>query len=231
MDNMKNIGDHVKKLYNKELQESTKRKVISSNRKTKFWLILIVAGIVHFIFGAYYFNRFVILQQLVKVKRGQIQKEFQRRNDLVPNLVDAAKDYMQHERELFRYVSAVRSTLESPEKLKEALKTLNKTKAKNALSKLIALAEQYPDLKATRSFQDLMDKLEDTENRIAAVREAYNISARNYNILVKTFPSNIFNIFFRFKEAPYFETEDTKVPKIRKETTNPAKAGLIHTKK
>lgn len=215
---MGNIGDEVKKLYSEELKEKNGRDTINSvtNKKnrTTLYVILIIAVVINFLAGSYYWNKFVRLQQEVYARKGQMEKEFQRRNDLIPDLIDVAKDYARHERELFRYVADAKLNVQSTEKLKEAIKKLRGIKAEEALSKLLALAEQYPDLKATQSFQDLMEKLEETENRIANMRESYNKAAQVYNVLVVSFPSNIFNVGFRFKQMAYFQADIIKTPLI-----------------
>lgn len=209
---MSNIGDEVKKIYGHELEEKKKRNApaISTDGKMLYIVISIIAAII--IFAAiFYWNKFVILQQTVFTKEGQMEKEYQRRNDLIPNLIEITRDYAQHERQLFKYVSDVRTGLESAENLMKEMRRIKKVEGKNILSKMMALAEQYPDLKATQSFQDLMDKLEEQENRLADTRDAYNKAAQVYNTVLATFPSSFFNFFFRFKQTPYFRAEERRV--------------------
>lgn len=213
---MANIGDEVERLYGKELEE---KKNQASSRTTKknrlsLYLILSIIAVILTLPCIFYWNTFVKFQQIVFTKQGQMQKEYQRRNDLIPNLIEVAKDYAQHERELFKYVSDVRVGLESAEKLTREMKKIEKSKGEDILSKIMALAEQYPDLKATQSFQELMDKLEEQENRLADTREAYNKAAQVYNIALASFPSSFYNIFFRFKPVPYFHAEGKMVVKI-----------------
>lgn len=213
---MGNIGDEVEKLYGRELEEkknNTSSKTTKKNRLS-LYLTLTIIMVILILPGVFYWNRFVNLQQTVFTKQGQMDKEYQRRNDLIPNLIEVTKDYARHERELFKYVSDVRAGLESAENLMKEMKKIEKVKGKDILSKIMALAEQYPDLKATQSFQDLMDKLEEQENRLADTRESYNRAAQRYNTVLISFPSSAYNIFFGFELVPYFHTEGRIVVKI-----------------
>lgn len=213
---MGNIGDEVEKLYGRELEEKNNRASSKTTKKNRLslYLRLTIIIVILILPGVFYWNRFVNLQQTVFTKQGQMDKEYQRRNDLIPNLIEVTKDYARHERELFKYVSDVRAGLESAENLMKEMKKIEKVKSKDILSKIMALAEQYPDLKATQSFQDLMDKLEEQEDRLADTRESYNRAAQIYNTVLISFPSSAYNIFFRFKLVPYFHTEGRIVVKI-----------------
>lgn len=213
---MGNIGDEVEKLYGRELEEKNNRASSKTTKKNRLslYLRLTIIIVILILPGVFYWNRFVNLQQTVFTKQGQMDKEYQRRNDLIPNLIELTKDYARHERELFKYVSDVRAGLESAENLMKEMKKTEKVKGKDILSKIMALAEQYPDLKATQSFQDLMDKLEEQENRLADTRESYNRAAQIYNTVLISFPSSAYNVFFRFKLVPYFHTEGRIVVKI-----------------
>lgn len=212
------IGDEVKKLYGKELQETPKRKRTGKRSAASVCVVagIIVYAAIHVLAIGYYYNRFASMTQYIKAQQSQIEKEYQRRVDLIPNLVDIAGKYAEHERELFRYVSDARSLLETTRKLNEGLSALKKTQIERTLSGLIALAEQYPDLKATKSFQDLMDMVEVTENRLASMREKYISLVREYNTALVVFPSNLFNYFLGFKEIDYLHAEDISVPKVGK---------------
>lgn len=213
---MGNIGDEVEKLYGRELEEKNNRASSKTTKKNRLslYLRLTIIIVILILPGVFYWNRFVNLQQTVFTKQGQMDKEYQRRNDLIPNLIELTKDYARHERELFKYVSDVRAGLESAENLMKEMKKTEKVKGKDILSKIMALAEQYPDLKATQSFQDLMDKLEEQEDRLADTRESYNRAAQIYNTVLISFPSSAYNVFFRFKLVPYFHTEGRIVVKI-----------------
>ncbi|MFC1522234.1 LemA family protein [Elusimicrobiota bacterium] len=204
---MSEIGDEVTKLYGgelvaKQLKPLTKPKIVAV-------MVLAVLLVLFFMSGAYYYNRFATLQQYCYASQGQIEKEFQRRADLIPRLVDVAKDYAGHEQMLFKYVADTHNLLQSVRKFDGAMGKISGSAIQKALSKLVALAERYPDLKATQSFQDLMDKLEITEDRVATARENYVESLRQYNTQLVTFPSSIFNIVFRFKSMGYYQSTQT----------------------
>lgn len=215
---MGNIGDEVKKIYREELEGSQERKIsVIKKGNWQVYLAVISAIAIIVVAGIYYYNQFAAFYQAVLTKKAQLEKEFQRRNDLMPNLISTVKDYSTHERELFRYVSDARISPESVQVLENVMKTIKDSKTEKILSNLIALAEQYPDLKATMNFQELMDKLEETENRIADMREEYNFTARKYNTLVVSFPSTVYGWIFRFKEVPYFKASGDLVPEWAKE--------------
>jgi LemA protein len=219
---MSKIGDEVKKLYAKELEDVPDRKKKRKGKPLKLIVITVLSLFViwHVVlgFGIIYYNQFVSFHQAILAQEGKIEIEFKRRVDLVPNLIKIAGDYAKHERELFHYVSDARSLFESASKLAEGQDIFNnkamRNKLEKAFSNLIALAEQYPDLKATQSFQDLMERLEDTENRIATAREKHIALVRDYNTLIVTFPSSFFNWFYRFEDMKYFHSEENSVPKI-----------------
>ncbi|MBR5101506.1 MAG: LemA family protein, partial [Muribaculaceae bacterium] len=152
------------------------------------------------------------------------EAQYQRRADLVENLVNTVKGYAKHERETFEAVTNARTSVGSikidniddldPEKLQQFQKA--QSELGGALKSLIAVSENYPDLKASEEFTKLQDQLESTENRIAMVREDFNKAAKDYNTKIKSFPKNIFAGIFGFKEKPYFKSEEgsEKAPKV-----------------
>lgn len=208
---MTNMGDEVKKLYAKELAQTKKPNRRLSKPEIVVYTATVLMLLVAFTLGVYYYNKFAILQQYCYAQHGQIEKEFQRRADLIPQLVEVSKDYARHEQGLFKYVADARALLKSAEKLDKAMGKLKKSEIQNVLSRLVALAEQYPDLKATQSFQDLMDKLEVTEDRIASMRDSYVDRVRDYNTLRVTFPSSVFNFFYRFAKIEYYRAESSSL--------------------
>ncbi len=135
------------------------------------------------------YNRFAQLITRVQERRAEMGKELRRRENLIPNLAAVVRHYTVHEAESFRHVSDAREKLVRADGIPEKLKSLQS--AKGPLSDLFALFEQYPQLKATQSAQDLIKELSLTENRIAAAKSAYNESARKYNQLTSMFPGNI----------------------------------------
>jgi len=170
-----------------------------------FWFVLIL--IVLFIVIAY--NSLIRKSQRVKEAWADIDVQLKRRYDLVPNLIEAVKGYMAHEKEVFEKVTEARTramgTTDSGEKIKA------ENQFTQTLKTLFAVAENYPDLKANQSFIELQKELVDTEDKIQAARRFYNANVRDYNIAIKVFPRNILAQTFHFKVEPLFEiTEDVE---------------------
>ena len=162
--------------------------------------------------------------QSVKQTWGDVQSTLQRRADLIPNLVNTVKGYAEHEEKVFREVTEARSKLGSINlgdavNNPEAMKQLQQAQAEmsGALSHLIAVAEQYPMLKASENFQTLQSQLEGTENRINVARERYNGEVRGYNTKVNGFFARFVANSYGFKPAEYFEAapESQKVPEVK----------------
>jgi len=162
------------------------------------------------------YNDMVALEQDVNSKWSQVQIVYQRRADLIPNLVATVKGYASHESEVLQAVTESRSKvgsiqltsdmLNNPaefQKFQQAQASLS-----GALSRLLAVAERYPDLKANQGFLELQHQLEGTENRIAVERRRFNESAQTYNIRIKQFPANLVAGFFGFKEKLYFQAAE-----------------------
>lgn len=149
-----------------------------------------VAALFILILGAIMsYNRFAQLITRTQERRAEMGKELRRRENLIPNLAAVVRQYTIHEAESFKHVSDAREKLVRADGIPEKLKS--QRSAKGPLSDLFALFEQYPQLKATQSVQDLIKELSLTENRIAAAKSAYNESARKYNQLTSMFPGNI----------------------------------------
>jgi LemA protein len=180
------------------------------------WMVGIVL-IVIFIVGSSY-NRLVSLDQTVIQSWAQVENQLQRRNDLIPNLVATVKGYAQHESTIFIEVSAARARLAGA--IKTGTQADKITAAKDmdsVLSRLLAIAESYPDLKASENFARLQDELAGTENRIAVERMRYNQSVQSYNTSARTIPTMLFVKWFGFDRAkPYFEAAPgaKAVPKV-----------------
>ena len=163
----------------------------------------------------YYYNFFTEGYFKTRLEVTQIEAELQRRNDLIPNLVKAVNDYMAFESKIFQHAADVRAalnTLGSVPETQPAQLSLEKS-----LSKFQAVAENYPDLKASATYQNLMKELSDTETRIAAARMKYNQAANFYNSRLKLFPGVIFATVMRFGPQKTFESVDSasKVPDIK----------------
>jgi len=135
-----------------------------------------------------------------------ITVQLKRRLDLIPNLVESVKGYAKHEKEVFENVTAARANTLNAQGVEETAKAENQFE--QALKSLFAVSENYPQLRATENFQQLQAELVDTEDKIQAARRFYNGSARDLNIKVKTFPTNLFAGMLGFKEREFFEVED-----------------------
>jgi LemA protein len=153
------------------------------------------------------YNRFVRQRNLVQESWRQVDVELTRRHDLVPNLVETVKGYAAHERQTLDDVTRARSMAAAPGSGPTEQAAQEKALS-GALRQLFAVAEAYPDLKASASFLDLQRQLADTEDRIAAARRFYNGNVRALNTRVESFPSSVVAGVFGFREAQYFTTDE-----------------------
>ena len=160
------------------------------------------------------YNRFVSQEEAVKAQWAQVQNQLQRRNDLIPNLVQTVKGYEQHEEGVFTAISDARSKLLAAKSPGEQIEAANVQIS--ALGRLLAIAENYPQLRANEQFNRLMDELAGTENRIAVERMRYNERIQEYNTARRQFPANVTAKMFGFKEYPFFQApaEAKQVPKV-----------------
>jgi LemA protein len=160
------------------------------------------------------YNKFTSQEETVKAQWSEIQNQLQRRNDLIGNLVETVKGYATQERDIYTQIAESRAKLSGATTPAAQIEAANQQSA--ALSRLLVIVENYPQLKSNETFQRLMDELAGTENRIAVARNRYNDAARNYNTLRRSFPSNVTGKVFGFKEYPYFEApaDVQKVPKV-----------------
>jgi len=160
------------------------------------------------------YNRFVSQEEAVKTQWAQVENQLQRRNDLIPNLVESVKGYAQHEEGVFREIAEARSRLLAAKTPAESIDAANQQTS--ALGRLLAVVENYPQLKANEQFNRLMDELSGTENRIAVERMRYNERIQEYNTARRQFPANITAKIFNFKDYPLFEAppEAKQVPKV-----------------
>ncbi len=172
------------------------------------YIIYIILGIIVVLvlwFIALY-NGLIKLKNRVDESWSDIDVQLKRRYDLIPNLVQTVKGYAKHERELFEKVTQARS------QAMQATGMQDKAKAENMLSQtlksLFAVAENYPDLKASANFAQLQDELSDTENKIQAARRFYNGLVRDFNTKIQIFPNNIFAGMLGFKKREFFELEN-----------------------
>jgi LemA protein len=135
-----------------------------------------------------------------------IDVQLKRRTDLIPNLVETVKGYAKHEKGVLEKVTEARASLMSAKGAQE--KAAANNMLSDTLKSLFAVAESYPDLKASQNFLSLQEELSDTENKIAYSRQFYNSTVRDYNTLLATFPSNVIGNLFKFEDAEFFETEE-----------------------
>ena len=160
------------------------------------------------------YNKFVSQEEAVKAQWAQVQNKLQRRNDLIPNLVESVKGYAAHEEGVFKEIADARSRLLAARSPEETIQAANQQTS--ALGRLMAIVENYPQLKANEQFNRLMDELSGTENRIAVERMRYNERIQEYNTSRRQFPANLTAKLFGFKEYPLFEAppEAKQVPKV-----------------
>jgi LemA protein len=149
------------------------------------------------------YNRLVGMREGVDAAWAQVENQLQRRNDLIPNLVEVTKGYAAHEREIFEAVANARSRLLAAGTRDEKIEAAQGLQG--ALGRLLAIAERYPDLKANTQFAKLSDELAGTENRIAVERMRYNDAVRAYNTAQRTFPTGLYASWLGFSPAKYFE--------------------------
>jgi LemA protein len=160
------------------------------------------------------YNKFTTQEEAIKAQWAQVQNELQRRNDLIPNLVETVKGYAAHETGVFKDIADARSRLLSAKSPEETIQAANAQTS--ALGRLLAVVENYPNLKADAQFSRLMDELAGTENRLAVARMRYNERVQDYNTQRRKFPSNVTAKMFGFKEYPYWEVppEAKLAPKV-----------------
>jgi LemA protein len=187
---------------------------------------LVLIGIIMLIYGTSVYNKMVRFDEGVKEKWSQVENVYQRRFDLIPNLVETVKGYAAHEKETFLSVTEARAkaggTLSIPgqalsnpqmfEQFQQAQGALT-----SALQRLMVVVERYPELKANQNFLALQDQLEGTENRIAVERKRFNEAARDYNTYIKQFPRVIIAGISGFRERPYFKAQESasQAPKVK----------------
>lgn len=190
-------------------------------KKSTIIVLAVVAILVFWSVSSY--NGLVTSEENVNSQWANVETQYQRRADLIPNLVNTVKGYAKHEKETLEGVIAARSQATqikvdskdlTPEKLAEYQKAQGAVTS--ALGKLLAITENYPDLKANQNFLELQAQLEGTENRITVARKNFNDAAQGYNTSIRRFPKSIFASMFGFDKRPYFDAEEgaDKAPKV-----------------
>ncbi len=186
--------------------------------------IVLLAVVSAFLFSSCGYNKMVELDEQVTSSWAQVENVYQRRADLIPNLVNTVKGYASHEQETLEGVIEARSKATSvnidPEKLTpETLQQFNQAQdgLSSALSRLMVVVERYPDLKANQNFLDLQAQLEGTENRIAVERRKFNETTQTYNAYIRKFPRVIYAGWFGFDKKSYFEAQQgaEKAPEVQ----------------
>jgi len=178
--------------------------------------VILAIIILSFVVGISIYNGIVTKHETIKAKWAQVENQLQRRNDLIPNLVNTVKGYAAHEKNIFIDITNARSQWAKATTVDEKVKAAQATDS--ALSRLLAVVENYPDLKASANFLGLQDGLAGTENRIAVERMRYNEAVREYNVTVRIFPGNIIANMFGYKPATeYFKAEEKakSVPEVK----------------
>ena len=185
-------------------------------------VVALVAIMALWVVSAY--NQLVVAQESVTTEWANVESQYQRRADLIPNLVSTVKGYAAHEQETFEAVVSARAkatqmTVDAdnltPEKLQEYQAAQGEVGA--ALGRLLMITENYPDLKANQNFMALQEQLEGTENRIQVARQKFNLTAKTYNTSIRRFPTNILAGMFGFDAKAYFEAEigAEKAPEVK----------------
>ena len=180
------------------------------------WIIIGVVAVLVIVFIATY-NKLVRLRNQVKNAWAQIDVQLKRRHDLIPNLVETAKGYMKHERETLEAVTNARNLAQQMASSGAGTRGRAEGELSSALSRLLAVAENYPDLKANQNFLALQEELTSTENKISFSRQFYNDSVLGYNNQTQVFPSNIIASMTGFKAGEFFEVtaaEEREAPKV-----------------
>ncbi|NLP27660.1 MAG: LemA family protein [Clostridia bacterium] len=160
------------------------------------------------------YNSLVTLEQKVKSAESTIDTQLQRRSDLIPNLVETVKGYAAQEKEIFTDIADARSKLAGSQTIEERANA--DTELTSALSRLLVIVENYPELKSNQNFRDLSVALESAENRISIARQNYNEAVDSYNTKAKRFPGSIVAGLFNFEEKPYYKAAAgaKEVPKV-----------------
>lgn len=186
------------------------------------WIVIAIVAVL-VLWGMSSYNNMVTKDEEVKTAWSQVENQYQRRLDLIPNLVNTVKGYATHEKSTLEGVINARAkasqTMINAGDLTEAnLKQFQAAQSElsSALSRLLVVVERYPDLKANQNFSQLQAQLEGTENRIAVERKRFNETAQGYNTYIRRFPNNIFSGMFGFTPKAYFTAEEgaNKAPKV-----------------
>lgn len=173
------------------------------------WILIVLIILVIILVAMY--NGLVVARQRVKNAWSQIDVQLQRRFDLIPNFVESVKGYMEHEKETLEKVTALRSSWTDANTIEEKANLNNQLS--NTLKTIMAVSENYPDLKANQNFLDLQEELRNTENKISFSRQFYNDTVTMYNTKLEVFPTNLIANMFSFKSETLFAAENDEARK------------------
>lgn len=183
-------------------------------KKALPWIVVLGVLAIIVLWGVGRYNDIVTAEESVETAWSQVENQYQRRADLIPNLVETVKGYAAHESETLENVMAARAkatqvVVDPANATAEQLAEFQAAQGElgQALGRLMAVAEAYPDLKANQNFMALQSQLEGTENRIAVARNNFNEEARAYNTMIRRFPANIVASIFGFEKKAYFEAQ------------------------
>jgi LemA protein len=175
-------------------------------------LVLLVLMVIMMVVGGY--NKLATMDEGIKNNWAQVENQLKRRSDLIPNLVNTVKGYAAHEKGVFTQIADARSKLAGAATINDKITASNEFSS--ALSRLLMVVENYPNLKANESFNKLMDELAGTENRLSVERMRYNEAVKAFNTYIKRIPGRIYASIFGFEKAKYFEVaeKDKETPKV-----------------
>jgi LemA protein len=200
-------------IQNQQSAISEFRKEIDMHKRLRLTTNIAVLMLILTLPGCSY-NKFSTQEEAINAQWAEVQNQLQRRNDLIPNLVETVKGYAAHEAGVFKDIADARSRLLAAKTPEETIQAANQQTS--ALGRLLAVVENYPQLKADAQFNRLMDELSGTENRLSVARMRYNEAVQAYNTQRRKFPSNVTAKMFGFKEHPYWEVppEARQAPKV-----------------
>ena len=183
-------------------------------RQIRSAVVLVLVGVAAALASGCSYNRFVGQEEAIKTQWAQVENQLQRRNDLIPNLVETVKGIAQQEKDVFGQIAESRAKLAGARSPEETMEAANQQSA--ALSRLLVIVENYPQLRSNESFNRLMDELAGTENRLAVERMRYNERVQEYNTARRQFPANVTAGIFGFKEYPLFKAppEAQRAPRV-----------------
>ena len=169
----------------------------------KTWIIIGIIAVVIIVSLFGYYNKFITANEQIDDQWAQVEAQYQRRFDLIPNLVESVKGIMAQEKDVFGLIADARTKYAGATTVNEKAEAA--TEVESALSRLLVVMENYPELKSAENVNTLMAQLEGTENRISVERGRFNNTVRDYNVMVKRFPGNMMAGMFGFDERSYFE--------------------------